>query len=588
MDVNKAVSAYVERIVSSVGGMKVLLLDDETTPIVSTSLTQSSLLQHEVYLTDRIDNAQRDRMRHLKCLVLVRPSASSLEAIERELNLPRYGSYSLYFTNTLKKADIERLATADEHDVVQEVQEYFCDYVPINRPLFSINYATPPNRLWATNAATSSASGTSRGAGLGEWDPEALERHTQGLLSVLLSLKKKPVIRYERMSALAKKLGEDVLYNINEPLASLFDFRRTDAAPLLLILDRRNDPVTPLLSQWTYQAMVHELMGGINNGRVSLAHAEGVRPELREIVLSEDQDPFFATNLYDNFGDLGASIKRYVEEYQKRTANSASIETVADMKRFVEAYPEFRKLGGNVSKHVALLGELSRRVESDRLLEVSELEQSLASNESHASDLRNVYRLLDLPDVKPDAKLRLACLYALRYQKYSGNQINQIVAKLLDAGMPESRAALVFVLLNIAGADQRQDDLFANENFFSRGKSALKGLKGVENVYTQHSPHLVETIEDLLRGRLKETSYPFIGPGGTGAAGGLHQKPQDVIIFVVGGATYEGLCAGTVSSSFHEHFTDDDSHCPAQRHAQSPSSTHSTTTAPPRAPTHHR
>jgi hypothetical protein len=35
------------------------------------------------------------------------------------------------------------------------------------------------------------------------------------------------------------------------------------------VLDRRNDPVTPLLSQWTYQAMVHELMG-INNGRVSL------------------------------------------------------------------------------------------------------------------------------------------------------------------------------------------------------------------------------------------------------------------------------------------------------------------------------
>lgn len=32
-------------------------------------------------------------------------------------------------------------------------------------------------------------------------------------------------------------------------------------------------------------------------------------------------------------------------------------------------------------------------------------------------------------------------------------------------------------MLNLAGADQRQDDLFANENFFSRGKSALKGLK---------------------------------------------------------------------------------------------------------------
>lgn len=36
---------------------------------------------------------------------------------------------------------------------------------------------------------------------------------------------------------------------------------------------------------------------------------------------------------------------------------------------------------------------------------------------------------------------------------------------------------MVNIMLNFAGADQRQDDLFANENFFSRGKSALKGLK---------------------------------------------------------------------------------------------------------------
>jgi vacuolar protein sorting-associated protein 45 len=71
---------------------------------------------------------------------------------------------------------------------------------------------------------------------------------------------------------------------------------------------------------------------------------------------------------------------------------------------------------------------------------------------------------------------------------------------------------LVYVMLNIAGAEQRQDDLFANEGLFSRGKSALKGLKGVENVYTQHSPHLSETIESLMKGRLRDTSYPFIGP----------------------------------------------------------------------------
>jgi hypothetical protein len=34
--------------------------------------------------------------------------------------------------------------------------------------------------------------------------------------------------------------------------------------------------------------------------------------------------------------------------------------------------------------------------------------------------------------------------------------------------------------------------------------------QGVENVYMQHQPHLTETLENLLKGRLKETSYPFV------------------------------------------------------------------------------
>lgn len=58
------------------------------------------------------------------------------------------------------------------------------------------------------------------------------------------------------------------------------------------------------------------------------------------------------------------------------------------MRRFVEEYPEFKKLGGNVSKHVALVGELSKITERDDLLAISEVEQSLASNESHAADLK--------------------------------------------------------------------------------------------------------------------------------------------------------------------------------------------------------
>lgn len=122
MDVQRATSAYILRLLTSVSGMKVLLLDEQTTPIVSTSMTHSALLAHEVYLTDRITNEARDRMRHLKCIALLRPEPSTIAAVQSELRNPRYAEYHLAWTGALSKATIEALAEADEHHVVKEVQ----------------------------------------------------------------------------------------------------------------------------------------------------------------------------------------------------------------------------------------------------------------------------------------------------------------------------------------------------------------------------------------------------------------------------------------------------------------------------------
>jgi len=96
-------------------------------------------------------------------------------------------------------------------------------------------------------------------------------------------------------------------------------------------------------------------------------------------MLTPQTDPFFASQYLSTFGDLGSSLKTYVQSYQSRTLAPSAINSIADMKRFVEEYPEFRKLGGNVSKHVALVGELSRIVGRDQLLEVGEVEQGLAT-----------------------------------------------------------------------------------------------------------------------------------------------------------------------------------------------------------------
>lgn len=92
--------------------------------------------------------------------------------------------------------------------------------------------------------------------------------------------------------------------------------------------------------------------------------------------------------MYLNFGDLGQNAKDYVEQFASKSQGNLNLESIADMKRFVEEYPEFRKLSGNVTKHVTLVGELSRQVGENSLLDVSELEQSLACNDNHSNDVK--------------------------------------------------------------------------------------------------------------------------------------------------------------------------------------------------------
>ncbi|KAJ5180312.1 hypothetical protein N7492_003522 [Penicillium capsulatum] len=554
MDVVAAVSGYISKMVtagesasgSSSTKMKILLLDSETlsqVPIVSTAITQSALLNHEVYLIDRLDNSAREKMRHLRCLCFVRPSPSSIQLLIDELREPKYGEYYIYLSNIIRKSSLERLAEADSHEVVQCVQEQFADFLVINPDLSSLNLGFPLERLWGHSPDL--------------WNPDALQRATEGALALLLSLKKNPLIRYEKNSLLARKLATEVRYHITQE-EQLFNFRRTDTPPILLILDRRDDPITPLLTQWTYQAMVHELLG-ISNGRVDLREVPEIRPELQEIVLAQDQDPFFKKNMYQNFGDLGQNIKEYVEQYQAKTQTNMNIESIADMKRFVEDYPEFRKLSGNVSKHVTLVGELSRRVGEENLLDISEVEQSLACSDNHSNDLKvcvnngasagrtmliipqSIQRIIPLEHVHPENKLRLVALYALRYEKQPNNSLPVLLDLLVTAGnVPSNRVNIIPKLLAYHHSLQAPPvaggfpDLFESTSFFSGARDRFKGLKGVENVYTQHSPRLEVTLQNLIKGRLKELQYPFLE-----GSGHTRDKPQDIIIFMVGGTTYE-------------------------------------------------
>lgn len=55
-------------------------------------------------------------------------------------------------------------------------------------------------------------------------------------------------------------------------------------------------------------------------------------------------------------------------------------------------------------------------------------------------------------------------------------------------------------------------------------------------MYTQHTPHLGDTLDLLIKAKLRDTEYPFVNNDGNQLT---RERPQDIIVFMCGGTTFE-------------------------------------------------
>jgi vacuolar protein sorting-associated protein 45 len=259
-------------------------------------------------------------------------------------------------------------------------------------------------------------------------------------------------------------------------------------------------------------------------------------------VLNANQDTFFRDNRHKNFGELGESIQKMLQEYQSQTSQSGrtNLNTIEEMQNFMDKFPELRVKSHNVSKHVAIMGELARLVDVCSLMDVSQFEQELACTDDHTSHVRELMEKLNSDSVKMPDKLRLGMLYALRYEN-SGN-LHAMKAAMARGGVPPDMVDLVNTMLRYGGVKVRGPGLYGDGsgNIMTKmTKNFMTTVQGVSNVYSQHIPVLMDTIQAVVRGKLKTETHPFVSGGAGRGPQPEAVIPEEILIFVAGGVTYE-------------------------------------------------
>lgn len=444
------------------------------------------------------------------------------------MSLP--GCACVDFSNIVSDMRLQDIAEGDIHGAVVEVREAFGDFVALDPHHFYI----PITQTYMALAPMNLDFGASS---------DMVDRITEGIASVMLSYRQRFVIRFQAASEVAGRVASSLHQLTQQDQRELFDFGSRDGQyPILLLLDRKQDPVTPLLSQWTYQAMIHQVLG-IRDNIVQLPPDALATPRhdgasTDEFVVSSAQDGFFKKNMYANFGDVGMAIKNLVDQVSSDHKTAKGFDSINDIAEFVEHLPETTQQQGMTAKHVSIMSALSREVEERSLMTVSGVEQDVSCQASSpVGHYEAVSLLLRNPSIAPSDKAKLVLLYALRYDEEAPQQTSSLFGAM--EGICDGILLDTMRYIRKTWSTQGKTlDLFSDKTLSSRFASLAKQhLKGVENVYTQHKPAFMSVLEKAAKGRLPTSEYPFVKE--TEAAKAQTKGSRLIIAFIIGGSTYE-------------------------------------------------
>ncbi|KAK4690363.1 hypothetical protein P7C71_g6409, partial [Lecanoromycetidae sp. Uapishka_2] len=399
-----------------------------------------------------------------------------------------------------------------------------------------------------------------------------------------------PTIRYHsprnpshEASVLSSHLARFVQLELDQYAKYHEDFPPPSPRPrgALIITDRSMDLFAPLLHEFTYQAMVHDLLPLKEGDKVYYKTALS-QSDAKDVEINE-KDSIWVKNRHLHMKDL---LEKLASEFQAFKAknpqfaesdNPSSLNNIKDM---LAGLPQFQEGKEAFSLHLNMASDAMEVFKNRRLADIASVEQSLATglDEDYKKPKNvadQVIRLLDDDDIIFPDRLRLIMQYLL----YRDGLLPSDTQKLLAHAQLPPQDGEVINNLELLGAHvgrSLKDTRPLAQPPFGR-KQAPLNPKEEESGLSRYDPALKPMLEEHIRGTLDQTIFPFTKPHLDAAEGlmGVDNasqaslrtaKPtwartrpsaleprQRVIVFMAGGATYsESRACYEISQSFNK------------------------------------
>ncbi len=321
--------------------------------MISLNLMQSEGFELEVFLFEDIRNIKEEKLNYVSAIYLITAKQENLNLLCNELKNPNFKEYHIFFLTDVSDDIIRKFAEYDEQDLIKSLQRIYCNYFAINPDFYHSN---TPNILNLMNKS------------IDQWnmiDRDNLEGMEESILSSLCSLRLIPSIRYLKDSELSVQLADRLSTKFKKlSISSRSEFKKEST--LLIIIERKEDPYTPLLMHWSYQSLLHELIGTESNK---------IKVDDKEFNLNLQHDKFYKNNIYSNYGEVATNLKTKLEMIASTKKKHKEIKKFEDMQKILSEMHDFQKDTNITKKHHTLTDKISKIVAKRNLMNISKLQQ---------------------------------------------------------------------------------------------------------------------------------------------------------------------------------------------------------------------
>ena len=378
-----------------------------------------------------------------------------------------------------------------------------------------------------------------------------LEKMASKLLSVWVALGEYPIVKYHRTEGdlLAPMLAELLQTCLEKHAAKFSLVGGPNENAEIIIFSRTFDLLSPVLHEFTYQAMAADLLGiqegdsgalrySVDDGKTAtvLDESDGLWQALRHNHIVETSNMIIQQ--YKTFTtDNKAAINR------SKGSSEENAKSLEELREIVGAMKEFYDLKIMYNLHIKMAQACFSAMSAKHLMDVAKIEQILATGRDEVDSIikpstqwPSVSNLLSQNYLSKEDKLRLVIIYAL------------CTGDIKEMELPQYRFDKRDISLVKRLRDYGQQAIATR---LSQKKSFVRSLSLIAYEVKPFIPSVKYAIEAALLNNLDQSLYPSVRPASSssgktgavslrsgGAASTSASNQRIVMAFIIGGASH--------------------------------------------------